>query len=138
MEAPAASSRHTARKRALDLLYEADLLDRSLVEVLAVHLESEEPPGPFTVALVRGVNRYRDELDRLITSHARSWRLERMPVIDRNLLRMGLYEMLHEDDVPVPVAIDEAVRLAKELSTEDSGRFINGLLARVAGERTDA
>ena len=129
----ATSSRHAGRKRALDILYEADLLERPLTAVLADHLEYEDPPGAFSAQLVRGVDRHRGELDTLISAHARGWRLERMPVVDRNLLRLGLYEMRYTDDVPDAVAIDEAVELAKELSTDDSGRFINGVLARVAG-----
>jgi N utilization substance protein B len=132
-----AGSRRAARKRALDVLYEADLKDRPLPAVLAAHLDPDTPdPLPdFTVELVRGVHRHRDELDALISANARDWKLSRMPVVDRNLLRIGLFEILHTPDVPVAVAINEAVDLAKELSTEDSGRFVNGLLARVAQQR---
>jgi transcription antitermination protein NusB len=133
--APRPGSRRQARKRALDILYEADLLGRSVAVVLADHLERSDPPEDFAVALVRGVERTRLELDALIREHARGWRLERMPVVDRNLLRIGLWEILHEPDVPAAVAITEAVELAKELSTEDSGRFLNGVLARIAGEQ---
>lgn len=125
-------SRHAARKQALDVLYEADLKDRSLPLVLAEHLSGEEPLPEFAVALVRGVHRHRDTLDVLIEDNARDWTLSRMPVVDRNLLRMGLYEILHDDEVPTAVAIDEAVELAKELSTDNSGRFVNGVLARIA------
>ena len=130
--APRSGSRREARKRALDILYEADLLHRGVSGALADHLEAADPPDEFTVALVRGVERHRPELDRLIAAHARGWRLERMPVVDRNLLRMGLYEILHDPAVPTAVAIAEAVELAKELSTEDSGRFVNGVLAGIA------
>jgi transcription antitermination protein NusB len=126
-------SRRAARKRALDMLYEADLMDRSVANVLVHHLrEAEEPPDPYTLALVRGVDRNRIELDGLIETKAKDWTIARMPVVDRNLLRLGAYEILHEDDVPIAVAIDEAVELAKELSTDDSPRFVNGLLARIA------
>jgi transcription antitermination protein NusB len=125
-------TRHDARKQALELLYEADLRDRALPMVLAEHLRRDEPPDDFAVELVRGVHRHRAELDGLITANARDWTLERMPIIDRNVLRIGLFEILHLEDVPTAVAIDEAVELAKELSTDDSGRFVNGLLARVA------
>ncbi|MDP8969075.1 MAG: transcription antitermination factor NusB [Actinomycetota bacterium] len=131
-------SRHQSRKRALDILYEADLKDRPIPTVLAAHLQDPEPTPEFTVALVRGVHRHRPELDALIETHSRDWRLSRMPVVDRNLLRMGLYEILHDPDVPTAVAIDEAVQLAKELSTDDSGRFVNGLLARVAASHAAA
>lgn len=135
---PGRGSRRQARKRALDVLYEADLLRRDVASVLADHLERDDPPGEFAVALVRGVDRHRPGLDALISSHARDWRLERMPVVDRNLLRMGLYEILHDPDVPTAVAIDEAVDLAKELSTDDSGRFVNGILARIAREHPES
>jgi N utilization substance protein B len=134
-ESPAApaSSRRAARKRALDVLYEADLRDRPLPEVLAAHLEPDAPdPLPeFALVLVRGVHRHREEIDGLISEHARGWRLPRMPVIDRNVLRMGVFELLHAPEIPRAVAINEAVALAKELSTDDSGRFVNGLLSRI-------
>lgn len=133
--------RHQARRRALDLLYEADLKQRSVEVVLGsidpTAEDTVELPA-FAAELVRGVAAHQGELDAVIVDHAEGWHLERMPVLDRNLLRLGLYEMRYEPDVPDAVAIDEAVRLAKELSTEDSGRFINGLLARVSRERADA
>jgi transcription antitermination protein NusB len=132
---PRRTSRHAARKRALDLLYESDLLGRPLASVLAQHLRRDDPPDDYALALVRGVDRNRAQLDGLIESHARDWSLSRMPVVDRNLLRLGLYEILHEDDVPMAVAIDEAVELAKELSTDDSPRFVNGVLARIGREQ---
>jgi transcription antitermination protein NusB len=137
---PSPRSRRAARKRALDILYEADLKGRPLPAVLAEHLSEEGPEAlsDFTVALIRGVHRHRDELDALIQANARDWKLSRMPIVDRNLLRMGLFEILHDPEVPSPVAINEAVDLAKELSTEDSGRFVNGLLARIADQQTRA
>lgn len=125
-------SRHAARKRALDVLYEADLKERPVPAVLAEHLRGDEALPDFAVALVRGVHRNAQRLDGLIQANARGWKLSRMPVVDRNLLRIGLYEVLYDDDVPTAVAIDEAVELAKELSTDDSGRFVNGVLARIA------
>lgn len=125
-------SRRAARRRALEILYEADLKDRPIPMILAAHLQGDNPPSEFTLQLVRGVHRHRLELDALIERYARDWRLERMPVIDRNLLRMGLLEILHSVDVPTAVAIDEAVELAKELSTDDSARFVNGILSRAA------
>lgn len=133
-DAPTAKrgSRHAARKAALDILYEADLKERPLAEVLAAHLRSDDPPPEFAVAIVRGVHRHREEIDEVIVTHSREWKLSRMPIVDRNLLRLGLFELLHNPDVPTAVAIDEAVELAKELSTADSGRFVNGLLARAA------
>lgn len=134
-------TRRQARRRALDLLYEADLKQRSIERVLGqldpTGEDTEELPA-FSAELVRGVAAHRDAIDELIAGHAQGWHLERMPIVDRNVLRLGLYEICHEPDVPDAVAIDEAVRLAQELSTEDSGRFVNGLLARVARERADA
>jgi N utilization substance protein B len=136
-----APTRHQARRRALDLLYEADLKGRSAERVLAqidpAAEDTEELPA-FAAELVRGVAAHRGELDEIIAGHAEGWHLERMPIIDRNLLRLALYEMLCEPDVPDAVAIDEAVRLAKELSTDNSGRFVNGLLARVAREQAES
>lgn len=134
---PKRTSRRAARKQALDILYEADLLERSVANVL-VHRMREDELDDYTLALVRGVDRNRAELDGLIEEHARDWTLSRMPVVDRNLLRLGIYEIVHEDDVPMAVAIDEAVELAKELSTDDSPRFVNGLLARVGKEHEKA
>ena len=122
--------RTKARKRALDLLHAADALDGSALEML-----SAEPAVPaFTRELIEGVTEHRAELDELIRRYADRWALERMPIVDRNLLRLGIYELLYRPDVPAAAAINEAVELAKLLSTEDSGRFVNGLLGRVARE----
>ncbi len=132
MAKPKTASRRAARRRALEILYEADLKDRPFGVVLDVHLETGEPPPEFTQELVRGVDAHRRDLDDVIQRHSRDWRLARMPVIDRNLLRIGLYEILHRPDIPTAVAIDEAVELAKELSTDDSARFVNGVLSRAA------
>lgn len=131
---PAPTRRREARKRALDLLYQADLRGQPIAVVLAEHMapDAPEPLPEFTVALVRGVNRTIEQIDTLISLHARDWKLSRMPLVDRNLMRMALYEVLHDPDVPTAVAIDEAVELAKQLSTEDSGRFINGVLSAIA------
>lgn len=137
--APAATSRRAARRRALEVLYEADLRDRPLPEVLAAHLEPDatEALPDFALALVRGVHRHREEIDGLISQYAKGWTLPRMPVIDRNVLRMGVFELLHDPEIPPAVAINEAVALAKELSTDDSGRFVNGLLSRITPPAED-
>lgn len=137
---PPKQSRHAGRRQALEMLYEADLRGQPIPSVLAARLADEaDAPGEFAVALVRGVHRNGEQLDDLIVSHARGWSLHRMPVVDRNLLRLGVFEILHsEDGVPAPVAIDEAVQLAKELSTDDSPRFINGVLAKIADEHAPA
>lgn len=132
-----ARSRHADRQRAVALLYEADLRGDDPKAVLArVMADDEEPPAaPFTVTLVEGVADRRATLDALITRYARGWGIDRMPIVDRNLLRMGLWELL-ASAVPVAVVIDEAVELANELSTSDSGRFVNGVLAQVARSET--
>ena len=89
-------------------------------------------PSPAVRELVEGVEDHQAELDALIVEHARNWTLERMPAIDRNVLRIALFELVGRPDVPVPVVIDEAVELAKRFSTDDSGRFVNGMLAAIA------
>ncbi|MGH2695365.1 MAG: transcription antitermination factor NusB, partial [Actinomycetota bacterium] len=94
-------------------------------------------PG-FAEQLVKGVEEKREELDRLIGEHAEGWTVRRMAAVDRAVLRVACYEMLFREDVPAAVAIDEAVEAAKELSTEASGRFVNGVLGRIARERAEA
>ncbi len=129
-------ARRKARKRALDVLYEADLRDRPLVEVLAGYLDRIEQPRPehigYTVRLVEGVAGHLDRIDELIGSYAEGWTIDRMPVVDRNLARIAVYELLYADDIDDPVAISEAVELARQMSTDDSPRFLNGILGRIA------
>lgn len=124
-------ARSKARKRALDLLFEADLRGLEPLELLTGPQAAPEqaPSNSYTAVLVEGVVEHRARIDELITRCARGWVLSRMPPIDRAVLRLGLYELLWADDVPPAVAIDEAVELAKTLSTEDSPRFVNGVLA---------
>ena len=126
-DAPA--GRHEARERALHLLYEAEAKGVPPGEVLH---DLPVAPDEFAVALVQGVHDHAEELDALVASHATGWRLDRMAAVDRALLRLGAFELAHRPDVPVAVVIDEAVELAKAYSTEDSGRFVNGVLAAVA------
>ncbi|MGH9225099.1 MAG: transcription antitermination factor NusB [Acidimicrobiales bacterium] len=128
---PAAPSRRQARERALSLLYEAETKDMSPADVVAA-LPVE--PAPFAVELVAGVGRHGEEVDGYIRRFARGWALERMPAIDRALLRMGVYELLHRPDVPTGAVLSEAVDLASRYSTDDSGRFVNGVLAQIAKE----
>ena len=131
--------RRAGRKRALDVLYESDLKAKPIPLVLAAHLKDPDDELPdFAVAIVRGVHRHLDQLDALIQEHARGWKLSRMPIVDRNLLRIALFEILHDPAVPSAVAINEAVDLAKQLSTDDSGRFVNGVLARIAEQQQPA
>ncbi|MEV5411713.1 transcription antitermination factor NusB [Thermopolyspora sp. NPDC052614] len=125
------SARGKARRRALDILYEAELRGEDALRVLAERLERAEPPvNEYTSFLVEGVCRHRGRIDELISTYAEGWTLDRMPAVDRNLLRGGAYELLWADDVPEAVVISEWVHLAAELSTDESPQFVNGLLAR--------
>jgi len=130
-------SRRKSRRRALDVLYSADLRgDISAAELLAQTLRRMGGDRPehmeYAIALVEGVVANAARIDELLASYAEGWTLERMPPVDRNLARIAVYELIHRPDVDDPVAISEAVELAKELSTEDSPRFLNGLLDRIA------
>jgi len=115
----------------LSLLYEADAKGCTPAEVLEAQVLA---PDPFVVDVVAGVGEHQAETDALIRRFAKGWTLERMPVIDRTLLRMGIYELAHRPDVPTGAVISEAVELAKRYSTDDSGKFVNGMLARIATE----
>jgi N utilization substance protein B len=129
-------ARRKSRKRALDVLYESDLRSAPIPTVLSETVARTEPPRPpyldYTVTLVEGVIAHQDRIDELIASYAEGWTLERMPPVDRNLARIAVYELLYADDIDDPVAITEAVELAKQLSTDDSPRFLNGILGRIA------
>ncbi len=125
-------SRRTARKRALHVIFEVDIRCVGVDEVLVGKREAgEDELSDFCLELIRGVVEKRDYLDRISKKYSENWELERMPAVDRNIMRLGLYELLFRDDIPPGATIDEAVRLAKEFSTEMSGKFVNGLLGRV-------
>lgn len=124
-----AGGRRQARERALSLLYEAESKDVTPAAVLA-GLPVE--PARFAVDVVAGVGEHREELDGWITGYARDWTIDRMPALDRALLRMGVFELLHRPDVPTGAVISEAVELAQRFSTDESSRFVNGMLARIA------
>lgn len=124
--------RRDSRRRAALILYQADVTGRPPGEVLAERESLGERIPAFTRELVESVAAHLPELDRIIGSYAEGWVVERMAAVDRALLRLACHEILHREDVPTAVAIDEAVRAAKELSTEDSGRFVNGVLGRIA------
>ena len=129
-------ARRKARKRALDVLYEADLRDLPPTEVMRTYLERIEKPHPdhlaYAISLVDGVAQHLDRIDELIASYAEGWTIDRMPVVDRNLARIAVYELLYVPEIDDPVAITEAVELARSLSTDDSPRIINGVLSRIA------
>ncbi len=129
-------ARSKARKRALDILYEADLMGLDSSATLRLRLGQADPPvPPYAVDLVEGVVAHQRELDQLISALAEGWTLGRMPAVDRNVLRLGAFELLYRPDVPEGVAVSEAVDLAGRLSTEESAAFINGVLSKVAERR---
>lgn len=126
------AARSKARKRAVDILFEAELRGMPALEMLNEGIRRAHPPLPeYTVALIEGIEEHRERIDELLESYSVGWTLERMPAVDRNVLRLGAYELLWVDDVPDGVAISEAVLLARELSTDESPHFVNGLLARL-------
>jgi N utilization substance protein B len=129
--------RHRARKRAVDLLFEAEARGVSPAEAaqsrtaLAAATSDVAPLHPYTAAVADGVSEHAAHIDDLITSHLQGWTLERLPAVDRAVLRVAVWELLHADDVPPPVAVDEAVQVAKELSTDESPAFVNGVLGQL-------
>ncbi len=126
-------ARSKARKRALDVLFEAELRGLPVLELLAERITLGSPPVPaYGADLVRGVTVHSARIDELLAEYAEGWTLERMPAVDRNVLRIGVYELLWAEDVPDAVALSEAVLLAQDLSTDASPAFVNGLLARIA------
>jgi N utilization substance protein B len=124
-------TRREERERALSLLYEAEAKDLRAAALLA---QLPVSPEPFVVDLVTGVDGHRARIDELISRHAIDWTLDRMPAVDRSILRLGAYELLERPDVPLGAVISEAVELAKRYSTDESGRFVNGMLASIAAE----
>ncbi len=126
------AARTKARKRAVDVLYEADLRGADPVELLRERVADPSPPVPdHAVRLVEGVAAHAGRIDELIEQHARGWSLERLPDVDRAILRMAVFELLWADDVPDAVVIDEAVELARTLSTDDSPAYVNGVLGAI-------
>ena len=130
------SARSKARKQALDLLYETDIRGTNLVETLnARDIPAEGPDArpirDYTKELVNGVSDNRRKIDELITTYAQGWDMDRMPPIDRNILRIAIFEILWAQDIDLQVACDEAVELAKSLSTDESSSYINGVLGKI-------
>jgi N utilization substance protein B len=130
------AARSKARKRAVDVLYESDVRSADALGTLAERVSLADPPvNDYTIELVEGVWANRGRIDEILADFADGWTVARMPDVDRAVLRLGVYELLWRDDVPAAVAIDEAVELAKSLSTDESPRFINGVLAKVLRDR---
>ena len=126
------SARTKARKRALDVLFESEVRGLQLDGTLEERLTAQEPPvKEYTVDLVRGVTEHRSKIDGLLSSYSEGWTLERMPAVDRNVLRIGVFEVLYVDDVPDAVAVTEAINLVRDLSTDESPSFVNGVLGNI-------
>jgi N utilization substance protein B len=126
------AARSKARKRALDILFESEARGVSASVVLDERVVAGDPPiHEYTVALVRGVAQNAARIDELLASYAQGWSLERMPAVDRNVLRIGVYEILYVEDVPDAVAVSEALSLVRELSTDESPSFVNGVLGNI-------
>ena len=123
------TTRREARERALGLCYEAE---QRLVPAERLLAEQPVAPDPYAAEILEGVDRYREEIDAVLRKFSEHWALERMPVLDRAVLRIAVYELVWRRDIPTPVVISEAVELAKLYSTKDSGRFVNGMLGRIA------
>ena len=131
------SARSKARKQALDLLYESDIRGNDLLQTLQSRDVVEEGPDArpirdYTKELVNGVAENRRKIDELITTYAQGWDMDRLPAVDRNILRLGIFEILWSEEVPISVAIDESLALAKELSSDESSKYIHGVLGRIA------
>ena len=129
------AARSKARKRAVDILFEAEQGGLNARDLLAERLAkpvTEAPLNQYTADLVEGVVAHWTDINELLTTYSQGWSLERMPSVDRAILRLGAFEVLYGDDVPEGVAISEAVELATSLSTDDSPKFVNGLLGRLA------
>ena len=126
------TARSKARKRALDILFECDTRDLMPNELLDERVLMADPPvNDYTVVLVRGVAEHIRRIDDLLTAYAQGWTLDRMPTVDRNVLRLGVFEVLYVVDVPDAVAVSEAMNLVRDLSTDDSPSFVNGVLGNI-------
>lgn len=126
------SARGKARKRALDLLYASEMRSESAIVALDRAIEAGEgPTNDYTDQLVRGVVANQGRIDELLSEYSQGWTLPRMPAVDRNVLRLGVYELLYVDDVPDAVAVSEAISLVRDLSTDESPTFVNGILGAI-------
>lgn len=130
-------ARSKSRKRALDILYASDLRAESPVAALDRAIaDGEGPTNDYTATLVRGVVEHQARIDELLRSYAHGWTLERMPAVDRNVLRLGVFEVLYVDDVPDAVAVSEAMGLVRDLSTDESPSFVNGVLGNIMRDKS--
>ena len=130
------SARTKARRRALDVLFESEVRGLPLDGTLEERLAAQDPPiGAYSAELVRGVLEHQEQIDQLLTTYSQGWTLERMPSVDRNVLRLGVFELLYAEDVPDAVAMSEAVALVRELSTDESPTFVNGVLGGILRDK---
>jgi transcription antitermination protein NusB len=126
------SARSKARKRALDVLFESEVRGLPPGATLDDRIAAGEPPvNDYTVVLVRGIAEHRSNIDELVTTYSQGWTLDRMPTVDRNALRIGVFEILYVDEVPDAVAVTEAMNLVRDLSTDESPSFVNGVLGNI-------
>jgi N utilization substance protein B len=131
------SARSKARKRALDVLFECDARDLLPTDLLAERIAEADPPvNDYTARLVRGVQEHIGRIDELLASYSEGWTLERMPAVDRNALRIGVFEVVYAEDVPDAVAVTEAVNLVRDLSTDESPAFVNGILGNIVRDKS--
>ena len=131
------SARSKARKQSLDILYEADIRGTLPLDILAARDITEEGPDArpireYTREIITGVSEHRRKIDELIATYAQGWDMDRLPAVDRNILRLGIYEIVWSADLDDGIAIDEALTLAKELSTDESAGYIHGVLGRIS------
>ena len=134
------SARSKARKRALDIVFEADAKDVPILMVLGEHQrrrvsDGESSLNAYSVELVEGVSANKEDIDRLINEHSTGWSLQRMPTVDRAILRVATFELVYGDSVPDPVVVSQAIELAKDLSTDDSAAFVHGVLGAISRSR---
>ena len=130
------AARSKARKRALDLIYASEMRHRSAVDALAEQAQDGTAHNDYTVQLVEGITEHQARIDEVISGYAKGWTLSRMPAVDRNVLRLATYEVLYVDDVPDAVAVSEALKLVRELSTDESPAFVNGVLGNIVRDRS--
>jgi N utilization substance protein B len=130
------AARSKARKRALDILFECEVRGIPLGETLDERVIAGEPPvNEYTVRLIRGVVEHQARIDELLSTYSQGWTLDRMPTVDRNALRLGVFEILYVDDVPDAVAVSEAMNLVRDLSTDESPAFVNGVLGNIVRDK---
>ncbi len=126
------TSRRKSRENAVVLLYQVDLLEKDIERIIDNNLLAGEKYDDFALELARGVNKYKEKIDSTIMDIVENWTLERIAIIDRNILRVAVYEMLYKDEIPLKVSVDEAIEIAKELGQkEDTPKFVNGILGKI-------